>query len=61
MEFYIGYTYTDALRTYLPTQQFIPVTPRHRAAATALYEIEGKFRIGIGSTLQQLPVSRRRS
>lgn len=47
MEFYIGYTYTDALRTYLPTQQFIPVTPRHRAAATALYEIEGKFRIGI--------------
>ncbi|MFT3823386.1 MAG: TonB-dependent receptor [Chitinophagaceae bacterium] len=46
-EFYLGYTYTDALRTYLSQQQFVPVTPRHRAAATALYEIEGKFRIGI--------------
>lgn len=46
-EFYIGYTYTNALRKYLDKNQFMPITPRHRAAATAVYELEGKWRTGI--------------
>lgn len=46
-EFYIGYTYTEALRKYLSSNQFLPVTPRHRAASTVLYEQDGNFRIGI--------------
>lgn len=45
-EFYAGYTYTDAERTYLPAEKFVPVTPRHRAAATVVYEMEG-FRAGL--------------
>ena len=46
-EFYIGYTYTEAVRKYLPQNQFVLYTPRNRAAATALFEIENKFRIGL--------------
>jgi len=46
-EFYLGYTYTEANRQYLANNQFIAYTPRNRVAATALYEIEGKFRIGL--------------
>jgi iron complex outermembrane receptor protein/outer membrane receptor for ferrienterochelin and colicins len=46
-EFYLGYTYTDAIRQYLPQQQFMPVTPRNRAATTLVYEIENQWRMGI--------------
>lgn len=46
-EFYLGYTYTDANRQYLSPNQFMPYTPRNRVAATALYEEEGNFRIGL--------------
>jgi outer membrane receptor for ferrienterochelin and colicins len=46
-EFYAGYTYTEANRKYLANNQFIAYTPRNRVAATALYEVEGKFRIGL--------------
>jgi outer membrane receptor for ferrienterochelin and colicins len=46
-EFYLGYTYTEANRQYLASNQFIAYTPRNRVAATALYEVEGKFRIGL--------------
>jgi iron complex outermembrane receptor protein/outer membrane receptor for ferrienterochelin and colicins len=46
-EFYIGYTYTDALRKYLSGDPFMPVTPRNRGAATLLWEAEGKWRIGL--------------
>jgi iron complex outermembrane receptor protein/outer membrane receptor for ferrienterochelin and colicins len=46
-EFYLGYTYTDAERQYLPQGQFALYTPRNRAAATAMYEVEGNWRIGI--------------
>jgi outer membrane receptor for ferrienterochelin and colicins len=46
-EFYIGYTYTDAIREYLPSNQFVLYTPKNRAATTALYEITGKWRAGI--------------
>lgn len=46
-ELYLGYTYTDAVRKYLPQNQFVLITPRHRAAATMVYEIEGKWRMGL--------------
>ncbi|PZF71058.1 TonB-dependent receptor [Taibaiella soli] len=46
-EFYVGYTYTDAIRKYLADNQYMPLTPRNRAAATAVYEIEGKWRFGL--------------
>jgi iron complex outermembrane receptor protein/outer membrane receptor for ferrienterochelin and colicins len=46
-EFYLGYTYTEAIRKYLPQHQFVPVTPRNRAATTLVYEIEDQWRIGL--------------
>lgn len=46
-EFYLGYTYVDALQKYDPQSVGVPLTPRHRAAATMLYEQEGNFRIGV--------------
>ncbi|MEX6687404.1 TonB-dependent receptor [Danxiaibacter flavus] len=46
-EFYIGYTYTNAERKYLAQNQFMPLTPRNRAAATVVYEQEGKWRFGL--------------
>ncbi len=47
LELYAGYTYTDAERTYLVQNQFMPLTPRNRCAFTVLKEIEGKWRFGI--------------
>ena len=49
-EIYLGYTYTEAERKYLANNQFIPYTPRNRVAAMVLYEVEGKFRIGIDAS-----------
>jgi outer membrane receptor for ferrienterochelin and colicins len=46
-ELYLGYTYTDAVRQYLPSNQFVLYTPRNRAAATLVYEVEGNWRIGL--------------
>jgi iron complex outermembrane receptor protein/outer membrane receptor for ferrienterochelin and colicins len=46
-EFYLGYTFTDARRKYLPQNQFVPITPRNRAASTIVYEIEGLWRFGL--------------
>jgi outer membrane receptor for ferrienterochelin and colicins len=46
-ELYLGYTYTQAERKYLPTHAFVPLTPRNRAAATIVYEIEHKWRFGV--------------
>jgi iron complex outermembrane receptor protein/outer membrane receptor for ferrienterochelin and colicins len=46
-EFYLGYTYTNAIRTYLPANRFVLYTPMHRAAATTLYELAGKWRVGL--------------
>jgi iron complex outermembrane receptor protein/outer membrane receptor for ferrienterochelin and colicins len=46
-EFYLGYTYTDAVRKYLDQHSFMPVTPRQRAATTLVYTIEGKWRVGV--------------
>jgi outer membrane receptor for ferrienterochelin and colicins len=47
LEFYLGYTYVDALQKYTPQNVGVPLTPRHRAAATALYEKEGDWRVGL--------------
>jgi len=46
-ELYGGYTFTDAERTYLPTNKFIPLTPKHRFAFVAVYEIEHTWRFGL--------------
>ena len=46
-ELYGGYTYTIAMRNYLATNQFMPLTPRNRFAFVAMYDIEGKWRFGL--------------
>lgn len=46
-EFYLGYTYTDAERRYLQQNQFMPITPRHRAASTVVYELNEQWRFGV--------------
>lgn len=47
VELYLGYTYTVAERMYLPQNRFVPFAPRNRAAMTAVYEIEKKWRFGV--------------
>ena len=47
LELYLGYTYTDAERKYLDHDQFMPLTPRHRVAFTAVRQIMEKWRIGL--------------
>lgn len=50
-ELYAGYTFTIAERTYLSSQQFIPLTPKNRLAATAVWEWENKgIRVGLESS-----------
>lgn len=46
-ELYLGYTYTNALRKYMTNNNFIPYTPRNRAASTLVYDIEDKWMIGV--------------
>lgn len=46
-ELYLGYTYTDAERKYLPADQFMILTPRNRAASVIAYTIDGKWRFGL--------------
>ncbi|MCZ4223180.1 TonB-dependent receptor [Pedobacter rhodius] len=46
-EIYFGYTFTDAKRKYLNENQFVPLTPKNRAASTLVYEIEIAWRFGI--------------
>ncbi len=47
LELYTGFTYTSTLRTYLNSNQFMPYTPKYRAAFTAVKEWDEKFRIGL--------------
>ena len=47
LELYLGYTYTDAERKYLQQDQFLPLTPRHRVAFTAVRQFEEKWRVGL--------------
>jgi len=46
-EFYVGYTYTDAIRKYLVQNQFMLLTPRNRFATVIAYEIEHRWRFGL--------------
>lgn len=46
-ELYAGYTYTVAERKYLPSHQFMPLTPRNRMAFVVVYEIEEAWRFGL--------------
>jgi outer membrane receptor for ferrienterochelin and colicins len=46
-EFYVGYTYTQAIRQYLPENQFVLYTPKNRAAATLVYDVAGNWRVGL--------------
>lgn len=47
IEIYAGYTYTYATRDYLTANQFMPLTPRNRAAFTAVKEVDSKWRFGL--------------
>jgi len=47
IELYAGYTFTLANREYLNTEKFVPLTPKHRFAFVAMYEIESKWRVGL--------------
>lgn len=47
VEVYLGYTFTSALRKYETTNQFVPLTPKHRFATTIVKEFEPNWRIGI--------------
>ncbi len=48
LELYLGYTYTYAIRKYIAQQnQFIPLTPRNRAASVVSYEASHGWTVGI--------------
>ena len=47
LELYLGYTYTDATRKYVSQDQFIPLTPRNRAASVISYEMEDDWTFGL--------------
>jgi len=47
LSLYVGYTYTDARREYLPDQSQLPLTPRHRVVSNLTYEVEPSWKIGI--------------
>jgi iron complex outermembrane receptor protein/outer membrane receptor for ferrienterochelin and colicins len=47
-ELYAGYTFTIAERKYMAQNQFVPLTPRHRAAFTLVKDFEEKgWRVGL--------------
>ena len=41
LSLYVGYTYTDATRQYLPGHPPLPLTPKNRLVSTLSYEEEG--------------------
>jgi len=61
-ELYLGYTYTYAQRLYDAASPAMRLTPKHRLAATAMYEFDEHWRIGIESSFmgqQYLPDGRK--
>ncbi len=46
-ELYGGYTFTIAERDYLPSNQFMPLTPKNRFAFVVVHELEEKWRFGL--------------
>jgi len=47
LSLYLGYTYTDARREYLPGSPVLPLTPKNRLVSTLSYEEEGRWKAGI--------------
>lgn len=43
---FIGYTYTDA-NTHFSTKEWMPLTARHRLNNVLMYEVEGKWKLGL--------------
>lgn len=50
MEAYVGYTYTNPKTRYTKPTATLPLTPRHRFAATFVYEINEHWRFGFESS-----------
>jgi outer membrane receptor for ferrienterochelin and colicins len=44
---FIGYTYTDANTHFTNTQQWLPLTARHRLNNVLMYEVEDKWKLGL--------------
>lgn len=51
LKLFAGYTFTDAKATYLSTNQFLPLLPRHKLNLTLMYEKEDNFKLGLESYL----------
>ena len=47
LSLYVGYTYTDARREYLPGNPVLPLTPKNRLVSTLSYEEEGHWKAGV--------------
>ncbi len=47
LELYAGYTFTIAQRNYLPSNKFVPLTPKNRFAFVVVEEIENIWRFGL--------------
>lgn len=49
LKLFVGYTFTDARASYLTTQNFLPLVPKHKVNLTLMYEKEDNFKIGLES------------
>jgi len=47
LSLYVGYTYTDVRREYLPDHPQLPLTPRHRLVSNLTYEVEPSWKMGV--------------
>ncbi len=50
-ELYVGYTFTDVKRKYLPDSSFMPLTPKHRFAFVVVKELGETWRFGLEGSL----------
>lgn len=44
---FAGYTFTDAKAEYLPANQFLPLTPKHKVNLALIHEKENNFKFGL--------------
>ncbi|MBS1603633.1 MAG: TonB-dependent receptor [Bacteroidetes bacterium] len=47
LSLYVGYTYTDARREYLPDHPQLPLTASHRLVSNLSYELEPSWKAGV--------------
>jgi iron complex outermembrane receptor protein len=45
LQFFIGYSFVDALRKYNTVQSFVPLTPKHKINIDIIYEKEDNFSV----------------